>query len=482
MLFLRVVPGFWIAVEERDHPDLRSVPLVITSSGARGALREVNLAAQKRDVRPGMTLAQARQHCADISVLEPDLPRYELAWEEVIAILSEYTPLVEPIEPGQAIADLTGCERLWGGIETATRRLVDQIGRQVGIEVWIGLASCRIVAELASTLANGILAVEPGREAGFLARLPITTLPGVDERLALTFQVLGLKTVGQLAALPGTAVAQRFGAPGKTLHAYARGIDPRPVRPPTPHAAVSVRRDCEDGTPEEAVAVIQRLAGECAAELQARSLAGRLIELTLIWDDPAPPQHALPVPAPAMPLPGGAAPAEHLQLPVPIHSHLPRPVTEKPDSSLPVPAADRLPVRPERPQNGRHKGKIVVRTPIATAPELAAQAGWLLKRNWTEPRPLRAIELAVGEFEQPAQLAFEEFNLLGETGLLGGQTLERRRIIARQGEMLARRYTRELFQHVADVDPKSLLTERRFRWRAGLGWEGGTRGKARRKR
>ena len=291
LIHLRVVPGFWIAVEELRRPELRIRPVIIGGlPHQRGTVREANILAQRSGVHPDMALSQAYQQCPDGVFLLPDPSRYEAVWEAVCNILRTYTPLVESIEMGQAVCDLSGCERQWGDGRSAAYAITRQIQVTIGITPWLGVASNRLVAQLASTIvgADGISVIERGKERAFLADLPITLLPDVDPQLALTFRVLGLRTIGQFAALPARSVKQRFGVVGERLHCYARGIDPRPVVPPPAKPLVVARYECEDGSPEEAATAINRLAHTCAAELQHRYLAGRLVELTLTWENPSP--------------------------------------------------------------------------------------------------------------------------------------------------------------------------------------------------
>lgn len=285
MLHLRVVPGFWVAVEEVRRPEIRSQPVIMGGlPHQRGVVREASFVAQQRGIQVGMSLAQAFQQCPDGIFLMPDLPAYESTWEVVCDVLRTYTPLVEPLEMGQAVADLSGCERLWGDGLEAARTISAHVRRLTGIYPWLGVATNRLVAQLASTTVGveGIAVIDRGQEAAFLANLPLTLLPGLEPRLALTFQVLGLRTIGQLAALPAASVRQRFGAVGERLHAYARGIDTRPVVPPREKPSVSARRECEDGSIDETLQAIRLLSETCASELQQRRLAGTVVELTLL--------------------------------------------------------------------------------------------------------------------------------------------------------------------------------------------------------
>ena len=533
IVHLRVVPGFGVGVEEARRPELRSGPLVIGGlPQQRGIVREANQSAQQAGVRPGMTLSQAHQHCPHGVFLMPDLPRYEHVWEEICEILRCHTPLVEPVEMGQAACDMSGCERFWSDEWSAGRTIVRQIERSTGIAPSLGMASNRLVAQLASTCAgaDGVTVIERGRERAFLADLPLTLLPGVDARLALTFQVLGLTTIGQFAALPSSAVKQRFGSTGEQLHRYARGIDPRPILPPLEKSSIVARYECEDGSIEEAMDGLRTLAETCAGELLRRRAAGRLVGLSLIWTDES--TRLLPDrkptgslengEPPALPAPKGQVMARRLEnqqrtLPIPYRVHsfgLPQPLEEA-GTLIPGPSPaeqekgdeggdnvskrevgngsgdgvterEMLPVSfTPRPEHiGRSQQMVaMVRTPIDTAPPLLERAQQLLLQSWPRPRStadedeqaprLLAIELKVGEFTKPSQLSLSEFDRLDSGGTLQGLSAERRQALTQHDEAFEARYGTTAFHHVAGVDSGNILTERRFRWEAGLPWTAG---------
>lgn len=450
IVYLRVVPGFWVAVEESQRPELRSCPLVIGGlPHQRGIVREANHLAQRSGVRPGMTLAQAHQQCPHGVFLMPNLSRYELVWEEVCEILRRHTPLVEPVEIGQAVCDMSGCARFGSDEWSAGRAIALQIERSTGITPSLGIASNRLVAQLASifTESDGVSVIARGRERVFLADLPLTLLPGVDPRLTLTFQVLGLTTISQFAALPSSAVKQRFGATGEQLHRYARGIDPRPVLPPPEKSFIVARYECDDGSIEEAMDGIRTLADTCAGELQGRGAAGKLVGLTLIWAEesiPLPPRKRAGIaesseptalPPPPNRLMHHHSDGERRTFPIPyrIHSSMvpqPReepvsketpptgsslegfpktscppspPITSSPCSyaagdgpemdsitsspfSCPAGAGPGMRMRPLENIGRSQEVVAMVRTPIDTAPPLLERAQRLLLQCWPRPR------------------------------------------------------------------------------------------------
>jgi DNA polymerase-4 len=507
IVYLRVLNGFGVAVEESRNPELHLQPLIIGGlPQQRGIVREANPVAQRSGVRPGMTLTQAHQHCPNGVFRHPDLSRYEAIWEQICEIVRLHTPLVEPVELGEAVCDVSGCKPFQIDGRRAARALAAQICRSTGIVPSIGIASNRIVAELASLYPDeeGISVVERGDEQASLADLPLTLLPGVDSRLALTCTVLGLTTISHFAALPISAVKQRFGALGEQLHRYARGIDPRPVLPPPGKDEVVARYECEDGSIEEAMDGVRRLADSCAGALQERRVAGLLVGLRLIWREEEasmqrPPQGESTVQQIVLPSPyqspSALSEASQEAFPVPyrVHSMLPQPLqTVRPQplirtgmDDVTIRTDDALPAAQGALQSiGRmQEAFAMVRTPIDTAPPLRARAEGLLIRNWPRARSaagdgaarLLAIELRVGEFAKPSQLALSDFDRLDEVGMLQGLSTERRQTLTRYDDAFQARYGKTAFSHVAAVDSANILTERRFRWDDGLPWPHGER-------
>jgi nucleotidyltransferase/DNA polymerase involved in DNA repair len=383
-----------------------------------------------------------------------------------------------------------------------------QVHRSTGILPSIGIASNKLVAQLASLYPeeDGVALVEEGKERVFLADIPLAQLPGVDSQLALTCTLLGLTTISHFAALPLSAVKQRFGAGGEHLHRMARGVDPRPVVPPAMKDEIVARYDCEDGSIEEALEGIRRLVDICVHELQERRVAGMLVGLRSIWPARDASQGEVPSEEPVQQVALPAPQTPHLPMeerqeafPIPyrIHSMLPQPIqpshpqraTSVRSGRAPLQASSAMPVASSEPLRSAERVQEIVamvRTPIDTVPPLLARAEQLLIRSWPrahaevggEVHHLLAIELKVGEFATPSQLSFSDFDRLDEMGTLQGLSRERRQVLTRQDDAFRARYGRTAFSHVAGIDGMNVLTERRFRWEDGLPWPGSERARS----
>jgi DNA polymerase-4 len=159
--------------------------------------------------------------------LPVDGAKYQAVSRDVMAILRRFSPLVEPISIDEAFIDVTGSRSLFGDGEAIGRRIKEAVRNEVGLTASVGVATTKLVAKVASDLRkpDGLVVVKPGDEAAFLAPLPITRLWGVGEKSAAALREFGVRTIGDLAALPDDLLHRRFGKHGGSIGERARGID-----------------------------------------------------------------------------------------------------------------------------------------------------------------------------------------------------------------------------------------------------------------
>jgi DNA polymerase-4 len=178
-----------------------------------------------------MPLRTAGRLCPHGIFLPVDGAKYVAVSKDVMAVLRRFTPLVEPISIDEAFLDVTGSLRMFGDGAAIGRQIKDHVRASVGLTISVGVATTKLVAKIASDLRkpDGLVVVPPGDEATFLAPLPITRLWGVGEKSAIALREYGVRTIGDLAALPDDLLARRFGKFGASLGMRARGRDEDPV-------------------------------------------------------------------------------------------------------------------------------------------------------------------------------------------------------------------------------------------------------------
>src|SRR4249919_704665 len=231
-----VIPGFELRAALRERPRLQlEAAALAPEPGAEALLGPVTAAAEAAGVQPGMRLGEALATCPSLQLVDRDPAGAEEAWEQIVRRLEGAGFSVDPAAPGCAYFETRGVERLYGGLEPALRRALKAVGP--GWDARAGAASRRFAALAAANVARSgqALVVSDERTREFLAPLPLTLLPleaGRRQELA----ELGLTKIGELAGLPGGAVAERLGPDGRRAWSLARGGSRRRVRGRKPPA------------------------------------------------------------------------------------------------------------------------------------------------------------------------------------------------------------------------------------------------------
>src|SRR5512145_2270162 len=245
--------AFYASVEQRDRPELRGRPVIVGADPrGRGVVSACSYEARVYGVRSAMPISRAYRLCPHGVYLPVDMDKYARVSAEIMAILGDFSPLVEPVSVDEAFLDLTGTETLWGPAAEAVRRIKSRIRAETGLTASAGLAANKFVAKVASDLQkpDGLVVVAAGGEAMFLAPLPIERLWGVGKATAKELQALGVTTIGQLQSLSPAVLAARLGPHGPDLLDLAFGRDARPVESfslaKSMGAETTFGRDCRD--------------------------------------------------------------------------------------------------------------------------------------------------------------------------------------------------------------------------------------------
>jgi DNA polymerase-4 len=225
--------AFFAAVEQRDRPELRGKPVIVGGGGARdrGVVSAASYEARVFGVHSAMPLRTASALCPQAVFLPVDGRKYAAESRLVMEILRRFTPKVEPISIDEAFLDVAGSEQLFGPPPEIARRIKAAIRDERGLTASVGVAATRLVAKIASELRkpDGLVVVTAGEEAAFLGPLPIERLWGVGAKTRAALGDYGVRTIGDLAAVPVDLLARRFGKFGPILHERARGIDATPI-------------------------------------------------------------------------------------------------------------------------------------------------------------------------------------------------------------------------------------------------------------
>ena len=223
---------FYAAVEEREQPHLRGVPMGVGGSHTRrGVLTTCNYEARKYGIHSAMPTFQALARCPHLVVVPTRFDLYRAESARIRAIFLEYTPLVEPLSLDEAYLDVSALDR--PATEVA-REIRARIFEATRLTASAGIAPNKMLAKIASDLnkPDGQYTIKPAAVSAFMQDLPARKIPGVGEvSAARLLSELKVETCGQLQAFEREDLRSRFGKFGAGLYDRCRGLDNRSVEP-----------------------------------------------------------------------------------------------------------------------------------------------------------------------------------------------------------------------------------------------------------
>jgi DNA polymerase IV len=278
--------AFYASVEIRDRPELAGRPVIVGGLSGRGVVLSATYEARAFGVRSAMPMSRARRLCPQATVIPPRHGVYSAVSKEVMAIFAAVTPLVQPLSLDEAFLDVSGARRLLGPPAKIGELIRRQVAEQQQITCSVGVAANKFLAKLASVHCkpDGLLVIPADGALEFLHPLPISALWGVGERTGQTLARLGLRTVGDIARTPVSALERDLGkAAAVHLYALAWGRDDRGVEASVREKSVGAEETFEVDVTEPAVVrrELLRLSRRTARALRSSGYATRTIVIKL---------------------------------------------------------------------------------------------------------------------------------------------------------------------------------------------------------
>lgn len=275
--------AFFAAVEQRDNPELKGKPVIIGGLEGRGVVATCSYEARRFGVRSAMPMYEARRLCPQGVFLPGNYEKYKRVSAQFRRILSEFSPVIEPLALDEAFLDVTGMELLYPDPLLIAQAIRHRIKTELQLTASAGVAPNKFLAKLASDLhkPDGLVIIRPGEERQLLANLPIRRLWGIGEATAGALAKLGIMTIGQLAQADMHSLEQKFGKVVWEWQQLANGVDDRPViadcQPKSLGKETTFAVDLT--TSEELLTNLLALAEKVGWRLRRAGYAGRTITL-----------------------------------------------------------------------------------------------------------------------------------------------------------------------------------------------------------
>ncbi len=269
--------------------DLRTVPAAVGGDEEKrhGVVLAKSQPAKRYGVRTGESLFAARQKCPGLIVVPPDFDWYVQCSKGLIAILRDYSPVVEQFSIDEAFVEMTGSEALFGPPVQAADAIRQRVKREWGFTVNVGISVNRLLAKTASDFEkpDRTHTLWPEEIPQKLWPLPVGALFGVGPSAVRTMDALGIRTVGDLAHADPELLRGAFGVRGDSFRRHANGIEGTPLgrreaKDNSYGNSVTLPEDLE--TPRQADATLLALAESVAGRLRGDGKSARVVAVQLV--------------------------------------------------------------------------------------------------------------------------------------------------------------------------------------------------------
>lgn len=264
---------FYAAVEMRDDPSLKGIPLAVGgASDRRGVISTCNYEARKFGVHSAMATAYAIRLCPGLKVIPGRMSHYQSVSRQIREIFSRYTELIEPLSLDEAFLDVTDCEMFKGSGTLIAEDIRRAIREELDLTASAGVAPNKFLAKICSdeNKPDGQCVIPPEGVDAFVRALPLAKIPGVGKVTQARLQRSGLNTCEDVRLLGEQEVIRQFGGLGEMLWRRAHGIDNRELTTSWVRKSLSVERTFAADIPEveAAMQLIDTLFDELTRRLE----------------------------------------------------------------------------------------------------------------------------------------------------------------------------------------------------------------------
>ena len=279
--------SFFSAVEVRENPDLKGLPVIVGGrigtgetgdketdrKNIRGVVSTCSYEAREYGVHSAMSLSKAYKLCPDAAFLPVNMALYKRVSKEIMAILRKYAGKIEQVSIDEAFLDVSTKVPDWSKASEYAQMIKTEILEKEGLTCSIGIAPNKIIAKIASDFVkpDGLTIVEQEKAKEFLAPLPVKKIPGVGPKTDQMLKKMGIEQIVQLASFDVQKFVAKFGKYGKRLYLVANGIDESEVEEVWERQSLSRERtfaedtkdafvlnNCVDGLAEEVYNAIKK--------------------------------------------------------------------------------------------------------------------------------------------------------------------------------------------------------------------------------
>ncbi len=226
--------NFYASVECVKNPAYKDVPLAVCGAqeDRHGIVLAKNMLAKGYGIQTGEPTVKAKEKCPHLVLVPTDFPAYVYYSRQVRAIYERYTDYVEPFGMDECWLDVTDAERLFGSGEAIAERIRNEVKKELGLTLSIGVSYNKIFAKLGSDMKkpDAVTLLPPESMKEKIWPLGVGEMLGVGRSTAKKLATVGITTIGKLACTPEKILLSMLGVVGGQLWRYANGLERSAVR------------------------------------------------------------------------------------------------------------------------------------------------------------------------------------------------------------------------------------------------------------
>lgn len=281
--------AFFAAVEQRDNPLLRGLPIAVGHDGQRGVVSTSSYEARRFGVRSAMLIVKAKQLCPQLIIVPGNHEKYKAVSGQIHKIFQDYTDQIEPLSIDEAFLDVTENKKGMALATDVAQEIRQRIRDELQLTASAGVSYNKFLAKIASDFRkpDGMTVIHPERAMDFIAGLNIEKFWGVGPRTAKRMHYMGIFTGADLRKCSQKHLLETFGKMGQVYYDFARGIDLRPVETEYVRKSVGCEQTFESDISSSSAVLIELYHAvlELEQRLRKQDFDGRTLTLKVKYSD-----------------------------------------------------------------------------------------------------------------------------------------------------------------------------------------------------
>jgi len=275
--------AFYASVEQLDNPELRGRCVIVGGKSKRGVVSAASYEARQCGIHSAMPIFQAKKLCPDAAFVKPRMYRYKQVSKKVMAILEQFSPIVEVVSIDEAYLDVASCSRLHGTPAEIALKIKQTVKSEIGLNCSVGIAPLKFLAKIASDMdkPDGLTEITEAETADFINNLVIEKVPGVGKITGKILTDMGIHRLGDARQYTEKALTEKLGKFGRRLLALANSRSDSRVVPDASTHSISTETTLSENTDDRQL-LESKLLGQAetvARQLRAKKFKARTVTL-----------------------------------------------------------------------------------------------------------------------------------------------------------------------------------------------------------